>query len=83
MRILVQAELSICVLQVIASYGHVRDLPSKSGSVDPDNDFHMAWTQSARGRGQMKEVQDALKGANHLLLATDPDRYQYRKGRHV
>ncbi len=60
---------------VIASYGHVRDLPSKDGSVEPDNDFAMHWSQDDdRSRKVMKEITDAVKKASKLILATDPDR---------
>ena len=61
--------------KVIASYGHVRDLPSKDGSVEPDNDFAMHWSQDDdRSRKVMKEITEAVKGASKLILATDPDR---------
>lgn len=59
---------------VLASYGHVRDLPSKDGSVNPDEDFAMAWESDARSDKQMKEIVGAVKDADELLLATDPDR---------
>ncbi len=61
--------------KVIASYGHVRDLPSKDGSVEPENDFAMHWSQDDdRSRKVMKEITDAVKNATKLILATDPDR---------
>ena len=60
--------------KVIASYGHVRDLPSKDGAVEPDNDFAMHWDVEDRGRKIMKEIGDAVKGCDRLILATDPDR---------
>ena len=61
--------------KVIASYGHVRDLPSKDGSVEPDNDFAMHWTQDDdRSKKVMREITDAVKTASKLILATDPDR---------
>ncbi len=61
--------------KVIASYGHVRDLPSKDGSVEPDNDFAMHWSQDDdRSKKVMREIADAVKTANKLILATDPDR---------
>jgi DNA topoisomerase-1 len=60
--------------KVLASMGHVRDLPSKNGSVDPDAGFEMKWEVSARGKKTMKEISDALKGAKTLYLAMDPDR---------
>jgi DNA topoisomerase-1 len=60
--------------KVLASYGHIRDLPSKDGSVRPDEDFAMDWEIDARSAKQVKEIVDALKGADSLYLATDPDR---------
>ncbi len=60
--------------KVIASYGHVRDLPSKDGSVEPDNDFTMHWDVDARSKKIVKEIADAVKSADKLILATDPDR---------
>jgi len=60
--------------KVLASYGHVRDLPSKDGSVRPDEDFHMDWEIDDRAKKHLKEITAALKGADHLYLATDPDR---------
>jgi len=59
---------------VIASYGHVRDLPSKNGSVDPQNDFKMKWQADSNAQKQIKKIVDALKNDNDLILATDPDR---------
>ena len=59
---------------VIASVGHVRDLPSKDGSVEPDKDFAMHWDLEGRGAKVMKEIASAVKGADKLILATDPDR---------
>src|SRR5271165_5550066 len=59
---------------VLASYGHVRDLPAKDGSVRPDEDFAMSWEVDARAEKRLKEIASALKGASHLYLATDPDR---------
>ena len=59
---------------VLASYGHVRDLPSKDGSVQPENDFAMSWELGERAGKPLKEIKDALKGATALYLATDPDR---------
>src|SRR3970040_965013 len=56
------------------SYGHVRDLPSKDGSVKPDDDFAMAWEVDAKAKKHLKEIARALKGADKLYLATDPDR---------
>ncbi len=60
--------------KVLASYGHVRDLPSKDGSVDPNNDFSMVWEIDAKSKKQLKDITSALKGATDLWLATDPDR---------
>ena len=60
--------------QVLASYGHIRDLPSKNGSVDPDNDFAMRWEIDAAARKRVGEIAKAVKGADKLYLATDPDR---------
>ena len=60
--------------KVIASYGHVRDLVSKSGSVDPNNHFKMIWQTSDRGQKQMNIINDTLKKVKNLYLATDPDR---------
>lgn len=61
--------------KVIASYGHVRDLPSKDGSVDPDADFAMNWdVVDPKSNKILKEIADAVKGADKLILATDPDR---------
>jgi len=59
---------------VLASYGHVRDLPSKDGSVRPDEDFAMSWEIHERADKRLKDIIRALKGADHLYLATDPDR---------
>jgi DNA topoisomerase-1 len=60
--------------KVLASYGHIRDLPSKDGSVDPDADFAMVWEAQPRAEKQIKEIASAVKGAERLYLATDPDR---------
>ncbi len=59
---------------VLASYGHVRDLPPKDGSVLPDQDFAMSWEADERGQRQMTAIAKAVKGAKTLYLATDPDR---------
>ena len=59
---------------VIASYGHVRDLPSKNGSVLPDKDFEMHWDVEPKAAKRLDEIAKAMKGANKLILATDPDR---------
>ena len=60
--------------KVLASYGHIRDLPSKDGSVDPDNDFRMVWELDAGSRKRVNEIASAVKEADRLILATDPDR---------
>src|SRR5258708_8014602 len=60
--------------EVLASYGHVRDLPSRDGSVKPDEGFAMEWDVDAKSAKRLKEIADALKGADKLILATDPDR---------
>ena len=59
---------------VFASYGHVRDLPPKDGSVDPQNNFEMLWEVSTDSKKHIKAISDALKKDNTLILATDPDR---------
>ena len=59
---------------VLASYGHVRDLPPKDGSVDPDNDFDMLWEVASDSKKHLKAIADALVEDNNLILATDPDR---------
>ncbi len=59
---------------VLASFGHVRDLPPKDGSVRPDEDFAMDWEADERGNRQIAAIAKALKGAKTLYLATDPDR---------
>ena len=60
--------------KVLASYGHVRDLPAKDGSVRPDDDFAMSWDVDAKAAKRLAEIVTALKGADKLILATDPDR---------
>ena len=59
---------------VLASYGHVRDLPPKDGSVDPEHEFAMKWEVGNDSRKHVKAIADALKEDNALILATDPDR---------
>ena len=59
---------------VLASYGHVRDLPSKNGSVDTDNNFNMTWEIDPGSKKPLKEIYDAAKEAQKIILATDPDR---------
>jgi DNA topoisomerase-1 len=60
--------------EVIASFGHIRDLPAKDGSVDPENDFAMLWEIEGRGAKQVSEIAKAAKNAEKIILATDPDR---------
>src|ERR671938_1897126 len=60
--------------KVIASYGHVRDLPAKDGSVRPDDDFDMSWQVVGRAEKHLKAIAEAVRGADKLFLATDPDR---------
>jgi DNA topoisomerase-1 len=60
--------------KVLASYGHVRDLPPKDGSVRPDEDFDMSWEVDGKAAKRLAEIADAAKGADRLILATDPDR---------
>jgi DNA topoisomerase-1 len=59
---------------VLASYGHIRDLPSKNGSVDPDNNFKMLWEIDTFSKKYLKEITDAVKKSDKIILATDPDR---------
>ena len=60
--------------RVLASYGHVRDLPSKDGSVRPDDDFSMSWEVNGKAKKRIDDIAKALKGQDTLILATDPDR---------
>ena len=60
--------------KVLASYGHIRDLPSKNGSVDPDQDFKMEWEVDSFSKKYLKEITDAAKESSKIILATDPDR---------
>lgn len=60
--------------EVLASFGHVRDLPAKNGSVDPDADFQMIWEVDPKAASRLNDIAKALKGADKLILATDPDR---------
>jgi DNA topoisomerase I len=60
--------------KVLASYGHIRDLPPKDGSVKPDQDFAMDWEIDAKSSKHVKAIADAMKDADNLILATDPDR---------
>ncbi|MFQ5625578.1 MAG: type I DNA topoisomerase [Methyloligellaceae bacterium] len=59
---------------VMASYGHVRDLPSRDGSVDPESDFEMQWEVDGKSVKRLNDIARAVKHANKLILATDPDR---------
>jgi DNA topoisomerase-1 len=60
--------------QVLASYGHVRDLPSKDGSVRPADDFAMTWDVDGKSAKRLADIAAAAKDADRLILATDPDR---------
>src|SRR5438477_151163 len=60
--------------EVLASFGHVRDLPAKDGSVDPDHDFKMLWEVDDKSQKRLNDIARAVKGADGLILATDPDR---------
>ncbi|VVC55313.1 DNA topoisomerase 1 [Beijerinckiaceae bacterium RH AL1] len=60
--------------EVYASYGHIRDLPSKDGSVDPTDDFAMIWDVDSKSAQRMNVIAKAVKGADRVILATDPDR---------
>ncbi|HEU0223573.1 MAG TPA: toprim domain-containing protein, partial [Paracoccaceae bacterium] len=60
--------------RVLASYGHVRDLVEKDGSVDPDNGFAMKWEVAAPSQKHLRAIAEALEGEHKLVLATDPDR---------
>ncbi|MDC3037575.1 type I DNA topoisomerase [Candidatus Pelagibacter sp.] len=59
---------------VLASYGHIRDLPSKNGSVDPEQNFKMEWEVDNFSKKYLKEITDAAKSSSKIILATDPDR---------
>jgi DNA topoisomerase-1 len=60
--------------EVLASFGHVRDLPAKDGSVDPEADFNMIWEVDPKAQKRLADIAHALKDADKLILATDPDR---------
>src|SRR5215813_861107 len=60
--------------EVLASFGHVRDLPAKDGSVDPDHNFSMIWEIDPKSQKHVNSIANAVKGAQALILATDPDR---------
>ena len=59
---------------VLASYGHIRDLPSRNGSVDPKNKFKMLWEVDSFSKKYLKEITDAAEDSDKIILATDPDR---------
>ena len=59
---------------VLASYGHIRDLPSKNGSVEPEQNFKMEWEVDSFSKKYLKEITDAAKGSSKIILATDPER---------
>jgi DNA topoisomerase I len=59
---------------VLASYGHIRDLPSKNGSVDPEQNFRMEWEVDSFSKKYLKEITDVAKDSSKIILATDPDR---------
>ena len=69
--------------KVIASYGHVRDLPAKDGSVLPDADFAMSWEVDGKSEKHLKAIAQAVRGADKLVLATDPDREGEASSWHV
>src|SRR5204863_4473426 len=60
--------------EVLASFGHVRDLPAKDGSVDPNHNFKMIWEVDDKSDKRLNDIARAVKGADTLILATDPDR---------
>src|SRR6202048_4300392 len=60
--------------EVLAAFGHVRDLPAKTGSVDPEHNFRMVWEVDDKSRKRLDDIAKAVKGAKKLILATDPDR---------
>src|SRR5438445_10239925 len=60
--------------EVLASFGHVRDLPPKDGSVDPEQNFRMIWQVDDKAQKRLNDIARAMKGASKLILATDPDR---------
>src|ERR1041384_6708319 len=60
--------------EVLASYGHVRDLPAKDGSVRPEEDFAMSWEVDSKASKRLSDTARSLKSADELILATDPDR---------
>ena len=60
--------------KVLASFGHIRDLPSKDGSVNPDEDFAMTWELSSGGKKRLNDIITAVKDCDTIILASDPDR---------
>ncbi|MGB3488247.1 MAG: toprim domain-containing protein, partial [Xanthobacteraceae bacterium] len=60
--------------EVVASFGHIRDLPAKNGSVDPDANFKMIWEIDPKASSRLNDIARSVKGADKLILATDPDR---------
>ena len=60
--------------EVLASFGHVRDLPAKDGSVDPEQDFAMQWEVDDKAAKRLSEIVRAVKASDKVILATDPDR---------
>ena len=60
--------------KVLASFGHIRDLPSKDGSVQPDHDFAMSWELSPGGKKRLNDIIAAVKDTDTIILASDPDR---------
>src|ERR1700749_352047 len=60
--------------EVLASFGHVRGRPAKNGSADPDHNFRMIWEIDPKANGRLNDIARSLKGAERLILATDPDR---------
>ena len=60
--------------KVLSSYGHIRDLPSKNGSVDPENNFQMLWEIDSFSKKYLKEITDTAADSSKIILATDPDR---------
>src|SRR5246500_5854118 len=69
--------------EVLASFGHVRDLAAKTGSVDPDADFRMLWEVDPKAQKRLNDIARAVKDADKLILATDPDREGETTPRHV
>src|ERR1700723_3534482 len=69
--------------EVMASFGHVRDLPPKSGSVDPDHNFRMLWEVDPKAQKRLNDIARAVKNADKLILATDPDREGEANSWHV